>query len=117
MGSMDAAQQLVYKNILLKSTAMSGITVAPSTSAPKSPLNNVIQAIATLLTVTTPSDPTAANVVAATCIVDPNSVSINITARNVNAPVKLDRETIAARAQDRKAFWELATNSKHVSHV
>ncbi|KIY64933.1 hypothetical protein CYLTODRAFT_424787 [Cylindrobasidium torrendii FP15055 ss-10] len=112
MEQMDATQRSVYKDILLKSTALSGITVARSTSAPKSPLNDVVQAFATLLTVTTPSDPTAANVVAATGIVRADSVSTIVTGRNKVNAAKLDITTIAERARDRNGLRQLATTVK-----
>ncbi|KIY64919.1 hypothetical protein CYLTODRAFT_492714 [Cylindrobasidium torrendii FP15055 ss-10] len=94
---------------------MSRITAAQSTSAPKSPLSSIFQAFATLLTVSTPSNPTAQNVLAATGTISVDTVTtIVTTCSQLAVPVKLDKETITARAQDHKALRDVAAFLEHL---
>ncbi|KIY63565.1 hypothetical protein CYLTODRAFT_425995 [Cylindrobasidium torrendii FP15055 ss-10] len=111
MDQIDPSHKAVYNDLLLMSTAMTGITIGIPTPAKRSSLGDVVQAFATLLTVTTPSDPTAENVAAATGTVGVDSVQTIVTTRhNSVAPVDLSRQSITARAQDRHPMNALARN-------
>jgi len=70
-------------DILLMSTALKGkILVKPSESAPKSTTaSEIFQAFATILTITTPNEFSASNVLAVTGIVNPDSIKTLVVTR------------------------------------
>ncbi|KIY69996.1 hypothetical protein CYLTODRAFT_420196 [Cylindrobasidium torrendii FP15055 ss-10] len=105
---MDPTYDTLYKEIILMSTALKGTAVGIAASSTNSSLAEIVQAFATLLTVTTPSDSTAANVVAVTGTIAPDTLSTIVIARNRGAqPVDLSPASIRERAQDEDVISKL----------
>ncbi|KIY70725.1 hypothetical protein CYLTODRAFT_419543 [Cylindrobasidium torrendii FP15055 ss-10] len=108
---MESDYETLYKEILLMSTALKGTAANLPKSTKESSLLQNVQAFATLLTVTTPTDSSSANVVAVTGVVGMDSLSTVVTARNrvgETQMVDLSEETISARARDSVAMGKLA---------
>jgi len=71
------ARHELSNDILLMNAALKGLTIGTPLSLPiKSNTHEILQAFITLLTITTPTDSSASNVVAATGTADADSIKV-----------------------------------------
>ena len=98
-------------DILLMTTALKGLQIGTPLSHPIKPnTHDILQAFVTLLTITTPNDSSASNVLAATGTMDADSIKVFVVTRDAGTkPFDVfSRPTPAERAQDQLVMQNLA---------
>ena len=98
-------------NILLMTTALKGLQIGTPLSHPIKPnTRDILQAFVTLLTITTPNESSASNVLAATGTMDADSIKVFVVTRDAGTkPFDVfSRPTPAERAQDQVVMQNLA---------
>jgi len=98
-------------DILLMTTALKGLQIGTPLSHPIKPnTHEILQAFVTLLTITTPNDSSASNVLAATGTMDSDSIKTFFVARDAGSkPFDVfSNSTPAEQAQDQVVMQNLA---------
>jgi len=106
-------------DILLMTTALKGLQIGkPFSAATKSNTHDMLQAFATLLTITTPNDSSASNILAATATVDAGSIETFVVARDAGTkPFDVcSKPAPAERAQNQVVMQNLANVYECVYH-